>query len=435
MTAPLAYHDVVAEQRALGVYLLRPDLAQRHGLSLSDVDPVRGHDLILAQVLDQAERGIPGSFQLLAANLTAANVLHRLGDEDHRGQAYLFYLRDLGQQAIPMDAEVARRQIKQATTKRTLAEIGTRLTQASAGPDPDSMLETAADLQIALTLAIDDNGIDADRPLPGLRSVAELLSMPEEPRHWIIPGLLAHKERVLLIAGEGAGKSVLSRQVGACVAAGIHPFYPRARFEPSRVLLVDLENPPGIVRRNLATHVANVGGLDAIGDRYHVWNWPSGLDVRSPGGRSMLVRAIEATRPDLLVIGPLYKMAEPRSGEAHEEQAARTSKALDSLVQRYGITLWIEHHMPKAQDGRRTSPFGASLWMRWPEFGLRLDEPSREDEPNVYRLGRFRGDREIRHWPEALVRGAGRFMWSGMYEDAETEAEIAQVCAEQGSSA
>lgn len=426
MTASVTFHDVTAEQQALGVFILRPDLAQRSGLNLSDMDETLGHHAILAALLDQAERGIPGSFQMLAADLTASGHLRNCGDGEHQGQAYLYWLRELGQRSIPQDADVARSSIKTASTRRQIAELAGRLGQVAGAPDPDDMLSVASELSVALDMAVNDNGIDADRPLPGLRSVAELLALPDEPRQWIVPGLLARKERVILIAAEGAGKSVLSRQVGACVAAGIHPFLTSARYTPARVLLVDLENPPGMVRTNLARHVRAVGGLDAIGDRYHVWNWPSGLDVRSPSGRSMLVRAIEATRPDLLLIGPLYKMAESRSGESYEDQAARTSKALDGLRDRYDLSLWIEHHMPKAVDGRRVSPFGASLWMRWPEFGLRM-EPG---EDNVYPLGRFRGDREDRHWPQELIRLGPNcpFMWTGGYDDRATEHEIFEAC-------
>lgn len=428
----LSYFDIEAERRVLGIYINNPALALRTGISLADLSGSGGHQQILAAVLDQAESGIPGSFQHLVASLTAAGHLRRCTDGSHHEAAYLFHLRDLGQTAVlPYDLDVARKAIKAASLRRGLAEDATRLIQElQSQPDPEVMLEVATDLSVAISMRVDDNGLDDDKPLPGLRSVAELLALPEEPRQWIVPGLLARRERVILIADEGAGKSVLSRQVGACVAAGVHPFLPQApRYAPSRVLLVDLENPAGIVRRSLAQTVHAVGGLEAIGDRYHIWNWPAGLDVRSPAGRAMLTRAIEQTRPDLLLIGPLYKMSEPRSSETYEEQAKRTATALDGLIARYGCAMWIEHHSAKpGGDGRRANPFGSSLWMRWPEYGLRMEQPGQANEPNVYPLGRFRGDREARHWPDQLVRGAGRLLWSGMYEDAETEDDIVRAC-------
>lgn len=432
----LAYHDMLAEETVLGCYINNPALALKGGIGLGDVSPTSGHQHVLAAVLDQAEQGIPGSFQQLAATLTATGKMRYVGNETHREQGYLFYLRDLGQKAIlPYDLDTARKAVKAASLRRGLAEDATRLMQTlTTQPDPEVMLEVATELAVAIGLRVDDNGLDEDRPVKDLRSVADLLALPEEPRQWVVPGLLAKRERVILIADEGAGKSVLSRQVGACVAAGVHPFLPHAgRYTPGRVLLVDLENPPGIVRRSLGQTVDSVGGLDAIGDRYHIWNWPSGLDVRSPGGRAMLMRAIEQTRPDLLLIGPLYKMSEPRSNETYEEQAKRTAASLDGLVARYGFALWIEHHSAKpGGDGRRANPFGSSLWMRWPEFGLRMEQPGQQNEPNVYPLGRFRGDREQRHWPDSLVRYASRLPWSGMYEDAETEADIQRSITNEG---
>jgi hypothetical protein len=43
------------------------------------------------------------------------------------------------------------------------------------------------------------------------------------PFDWIVPGLLAKGERMVLTAGEGLGKSTLLRQFAVCAAAGLHP--------------------------------------------------------------------------------------------------------------------------------------------------------------------------------------------------------------------
>lgn len=61
--------------------------------------------------------------------------------------------------------------------------------------------------------------------------------------------------------------------------------------------------------------------------------------------------------------------------------------------------------MPHATSGkhRPERPYGASLWMRWPEFGIYLDAngPMRH----------WRGQRDEREWPSALKRG-GAWMWT-----------------------
>lgn len=113
--------------------------------------------------------------------------------------------------------------------------------------------------------------------------------------------------------------------------------------------------------------------------------------------------ARSSCRPErrLLVIGPLYKMA---SGSPIDEEPARqTSRVLDELRERQGITLVIEAHCPypsRPGGARPIRPYGASLWSRWPEFGLHLTATGE--------LAHWRGQRDERAWPPALRRGVLR---------------------------
>ncbi len=431
---PLIDHDLTAEQTILGVYIHRPDLALRQRLHLDDFHEGYGHQHIFAALLDQADRGIAGSFQILHADLQNKGVLEACGDStQRRGVAYLFHLRELGQIAIAHDEESSRRQIRVAAWRRGTAAMATRIMQAVSNPDPELAIDQVAEFVLGAQILLDDNGIDGDRPLPGLRTVGALLGMPEEPRRWVVPGLIEKQDRVMLIAPEGHGKSVLSRQIALCAAAGVHPLVqiPGAVFPPHRTLLVDLENPLSMVRRDLRVQVNRLIAMGAddtqIRENCAVWNWPSGLDIRMNGGRHLLTRAIEQTRPDLVCIGPLYKMAEAKSSESYEEQAQHVAASLDSLRQKYDLAFWIEHHMPKPQEGRRTNPFGASLWMRWPEFGLRMEQP----KDGKYALSRFRGDREERSWPQQLTR-SGPLMWNGLWDDDDDEMHVVDLCTEAG---
>jgi RecA-family ATPase len=132
----------------------------------------------------------------------------------------------------------------------------------------------------------------------------------QEPYRWVIPGILEHQDRCVITAGEGVGKSVLSRQLALATAAGRHPFLPRYHIPPKRTLMVDLENPPSLIRRNLHHQV---GRLTAHGvqDEGRAWIWrePDGIDVRTTLGYRKLERVMEQTQPDLVCIGPVYKMS------------------------------------------------------------------------------------------------------------------------------
>lgn len=54
------------------------------------------------------------------------------------------------------------------------------------------------------------------------------------------------------------------------------------------------------------------------------------------------------------------------------------------------------------------TPFGSSLRLRWPEFGLTLEPKGNfapGDEVYSVEVGRFRaGDREVADWPQELDR-------------------------------
>jgi hypothetical protein len=160
-----------------------------------------------------------------------------------------------------------------------------------------------------------------------------------------------------------------------------------------------------------------------VEDRAWRWNRPGGIDLRSTADRTLLARVIEKCRPDLVAIGPLYKMSLGKAGDTYEIAAAETAAAIDHLRERYGCAFWIEHHMPKATAGHRAGPIGSSLWQRWPEFGLEL-RADPEGEGNVFNLDRFRGDRDERAWPDQLMKKVGKWPWTPVWKDAETEANL-----------
>jgi replicative DNA helicase len=421
-TAAITAHNIPAEQALLGILIASPQLADSCGIRPGDLDAARGHDVVLSALLDLYETKHTSDPILLADHLSKRDQLARVGAEDARAGVYLAELVTAGR-GLPSVHHYARL-VREATVRRRIYEIGTRLVQTSTGQaDLDAVLEAASGLTLSLGMLV-DQPIDGDAPIPGLSLVSEFINEPSPAHSWVIPGVLERADRVMIVAGEGAGKSMLARQVCTLLAAGRHPFAPKSLIPARRTLLVDLENPPDLVRRSLRNIVGQVHaeGLD-VEDRAWRWNHPSGMDLRSPADRTLLTRAIEQARPDLVAIGPLYKASSGRPGDTYEIAAAETAAVIDQLRERYGCAFWIEHHAPKAdQSGRRSDPVGSSYWMRWPEFGLVL-KAAPNSEPNVYELARFRGDRDVRCWPDRLLKAAGRWPWTADY-DPETQADL-----------
>jgi hypothetical protein len=224
---------------------------------------------------------------------------------------------------------------------------------------------------------------------------------------WVIPQLIEKGERVIVVAAEGVGKTMLARQIALCSAAGLHPFT-MSKIAPIRTLTVDLENPERIIRRTskqimgAALHYGHVRKAEA-----HLLIKPAGLDLLKASDRAILEEAIEDAKPQLLIMGPLYKSFIDPGGRTSESIAIEVAKYLDTLRDVYGCAMWLEHHAPLGSSigGRDLRPFGSAVWSRWPEFGLSLTPDPTSTEGYVYDVKHFRGARDLRQFPTKMKRG------------------------------
>lgn len=214
--------------------------------------------------------------------------------------------------------------------------------------------------------------------------------------------------------------TTLVRQLAILSAAGVHPFTFEA-IQPVRVLVIDAENTERQWRRatrGVVTAASRQTG-QAVAERIPLACTPR-LDVTRERHMSAIHRLIDEHAPDMIFIGPLYKLV-PRAIQS-DDDAAPVLAALDSLRDR-GVALIMEAHAGHGQSmqGKRDlRPRGSSALLGWPEFGigLRLDEehPMFQANPNDYRnrkvdLVRWRGDRDQRSWPGSLY-ASGIFPWS-----------------------
>jgi replicative DNA helicase len=119
-------------------------------------------------------------------------------------------------------------------------------------------------------------------------------------------------------------------------------------------------------------------------------------------------RWIDEYEPDLLMVGPIYKMVPGSLND--EDVTARLLGALDEFRER-GVTLLIEGHAGHGKDDkgdREFRPRGSSMMLGWPEFGLGLKSLSETEAELV----KWRGSREERPWPRFIRHGgSGELPW------------------------
>lgn len=384
---PITPHDPAIEAGLLGIALLNPAVGATEVAALS---PERhfylpAHVLVAGAIQDLHERGEPVDAHLVSHHLATQHLLEKAGGAARIVEllsnapistvapSYAQRLRDLGvARAVHAKADAAARAARNGDTAEALAYLA-ELDAADIATGPGVASETLADF----------------------------LATDEEDHDWLVAGLLERADRVLVTGPEGGGKSTLLRQIAVQVAAGIHPF-DLEPIEPLIVLLLDLENSRKQIRRQIRP--LHIQARRAGGDRLHIAVIPEGLDLTDATDLARLNQLVDHVRPDLVVGGPVYKLV---GGDPTEEQPAKAAAmAIDRIRARHGTAWILETHQPHEVGSKRPErPYGASLWKRWPEFGLHLAEGGQ--------LRHWRGARDAREWPVLLQRG-GEWPWTGV---------------------
>jgi replicative DNA helicase len=292
--------------------------------------------------------------------------------------------------------------VREWATRRRLHAEALRVTQQALNPEANTP-GLAASIANRFA-AIRDAGITEDAESITL---GELLSTADDEPDWLIPNLLERRDRLMLTGEEGLGKSYLLRQIAVMGAAGLDPFDPGIRIKPLSVLIVDCENSTRQVRRKVRPVVEfarryGVGNADQVN-----LLCSHRIDITADRDLARIHRELDACQPDLVVIGPLYRLV-PRALQTDDE-AAPLLAALDTIRDR-DIALLIEAHAGHSigkQGQRDLRPRGSSALLGWPEFGYGM----RTVAAGYADLVAWRGDRDERNWPDRLRHDDKRIRW------------------------
>ena len=115
-----------------------------------------------------------------------------------------------------------------------------------------------------------------------------------------------------------------------------------------------------------------------------------------------------------MYMGSLYKLAP--EGEKSDAQFTHVTRVIDRIRAETGTSIIIEAHTGHGMMNDRNGtmrPYGSSMWMRWPEFGMAMIHS--KDKP--VRIAHWRGERsDDRSWPAGLRRG-GALPWTPIGAD------------------
>lgn len=405
-------YDVTAERGLLGVTMMAPEECRQTFLSVRAEDfHVPGARHIATVVRAMLIAGDP-----VDPNTVVVEAQRRGLVPGKVQGPWVLECQQYGY--TPVSAPLLATRIKELSAARKLSEAAIRLQQRMESAWTTGVEKT--DLASALTTIRREleeaERIAADLTLEPPTPMGDFLAV-EDLRSWLIPGLLERMERIVLTGAEGGGKTVLCTQLATCMAGGVHPFTAEPLGQGDRgirVLVVDCENSPPQSRRRFRWMVGQVDaarhkiGLSPVdwSQQMFINMRPAGIDLLAGNDAAWLEQAIDATAPDLLVLGPLYKLHHENPSD--ETAARELVWVLDSLRERHGFALLTEAHAGNSNDAngdRMMRPLGSSLFRRWPEFGFGLrrakDDPG-GSRASVVDVVSWRGSREERSWPSKL---------------------------------
>jgi DnaB-like helicase N terminal domain/AAA domain len=399
--------NIEAEESYVGALLLDPHKLLDSMTTLSPEDfyrPLYGQ--IFAVVRDMTSHGEYVDY------VTVQNELRSRGAEVELGVLSSLQLNTPGTHGAARWAQII---LEKSDTRRTLHVLTDATSDLYDGADP---YETSASISKELALL----GTPADREPESLTLEEWIeLSKSETSSPVIIPGIMRQGWRTIVVGGEGVAKTTILRTISMAVAQGHHPFWFSSKIIPRRVLYVDLENPLEVLGE---PHVENFINYIKARDpdiydptRLKVWRRPGGINIRTQRDRADFQREIISHQPDLVCIGPLYKMYSGSSSERLDESAEEAMRVLDDLRTKYNFGLIMEHHAPKGQPGqkREMTPFGSSSWLRWAEIGISLYTD--KTDPRIVNVRRFRGDRLGNVcWPDSINRNSNTII-GGKWDD------------------
>ena len=162
----------------------------------------------------------------------------------------------------------------------------------------------------------------------------------------IIDGLLYAKSKLLIGGVAKAGKSHFAMSLASCMASG-QPFLQWEAPEPQRVLYVDFELHEWELDERCASACNWVvpQNLATLSLRQH-------YDVRSTKELSRVLKAIQASQFDVIILDCLYKF---NSAEDENDNAAMKAIGswMDEIIAKYEITPILIHHFGKgSQSGK-----------------------------------------------------------------------------------
>lgn len=185
--------------------------------------------------------------------------------------------------------------------------------------------------------------------------------------------------KLLFYAPAKAGKSFLAVQMARCI--GSEEYFLGMPTVQGRVLYIQFELGESILHKRMTSSGFSYPNV-FVGTSFS-------MKIDMKAGQEQLLRAMEAVKPNVLILDPLYKCL---AGD--ENEAAEVRKALDfldGLIEQFHCSIVVIHHAGKDLSKRGR---GSSVIEDWVDSFVRITSKTENKKLRIKLLPQF-----LRHAP------------------------------------
>jgi len=191
---------------------------------------------------------------------------------------------------------------------------------------------------------------------------------------WIVDNLISGTDRLLLVATQKVGKSIMALQLSSCVA-GQHNFLGFNVDKPRKVLYIAGE---GDIRELQKRRKKMEKVYPTIKDHLFFWPIPE-RPLNTPGGKADLIKVGLEYMPQLTIFDPVYSLM--RGSMKDDEAVGDFVRAVNTYQYTVKSAIIVIHHthraikitnnwndQAKVLDEGDDAFFGSMLWKAWPHM-------------------------------------------------------------------
>jgi len=327
--------------------------------------------------------------------VTPMAVFHRCSQSSHG--ILDFYIQRVRDNLYGTATYCANAVRDEANRKRVTATVTRAYQQLTATTTPveEVVSRLATDLEVAeASIGSGLSVIDFD----------EVVNTPDDLRPWVIPQMLRTNERLIVTGPEGGGKSILISQLALGASMGLNTLSLGIDVhEPLRVLMLDVENDRLQIKANMRKVYRHLDELSGGVKPQIEWVDVRDIDLSDAVERTKVIRLAKERMPQLMYLGSLYKLAP--EGDRVDSAFGHISRTVDRIRAETGSAILMEAHTGHGMNNDRNGamrPYGSSMWLRWPEFGMAMIH----HRSKPVQIKHWRGARsDDREWPGGLRRG------------------------------